>query len=547
MCLRLRYGACAAAVAVLVCWGFLSLLEWGQPLSTLACWRVAEKQVEAGLAVSSHGKFITVDVEQQLQTAWIALLGAIGAFYLSPSIRLESSWALAAFTQGARDPEGKFCRQLLDYRWLHPSQGGDSFPRVRADHGDVGAWVESCRREFPRLGAEERQLLQPWRSAGAIPAEVLTRPPHDYWAIVLGARAEALPAYAAARLPREELLAHLNASVRSSPMPSLPAGAAPKMLEYFEALDLRQTGRVASTWGAVRAAVLAGEIARFDAGPLFPAELFHVSVRQLAAREGAAARRAVVRSDGCRPVSFAAFAERNAQLVRRGARTAISAARGAAVFGEGSVNALMSNHSREDRQYCSVGYINSRRLGKLHAGLPDLVRGLGLEREVLRQQSFLWMGPVRGGFHYDEEPNVYVQVSGESDLLLIHPDYVKAYSAGLRIRQPPSLAELAKDPFLRRIPMHLFHMKPGEAVTFPGGTYHMILAQTFDRLAVNFFFMPTWRKLEVLDSDWYSSERREPGGNERLALRQLWARTLVRLYEETGKGVIFMGEKLEYL
>ncbi|CAK0882820.1 unnamed protein product [Prorocentrum cordatum] len=157
------------------------------------------------------------------------------------------------------------------------------------------------------------------------------------------------------------------------------------------------------------------------------------------------------------------------------------------------------------------------------------------------------MGPVRGGFHYDEEPNVYLQVSGESDVLLVHPDYVRAFSAGLRSRQPPSLADLARDPFLRQIPTHFFHMRPGDAVTFPGGTYHMVMAQTFDRLALNFFFMPKWRKLEVLDHDWYSSERRGPLGDERLALRQLWARTLVRLYEDTGKAVIYMGEKNEYL
>ncbi|CAK0882819.1 unnamed protein product [Prorocentrum cordatum] len=335
--------ACAAAAPTLACCGLLACralapllsgqLGSGQPLSTLACWRVAEKQVEAGRAVPSHGKFIVADGEQRLQTAWIAFLGVIGAFYLNPPIRPERSWGLAAFTQGARDPEGRFCRQLLDYRWLHPSQGGDYFPQVRADHGDVAAWVESCRREYPRLGA------------------VLARQPYDYWAIAVAARREALPAYAAARVPREELLAHLNASVRSSPMPSLRAGAAPKMLEYFEALDLRLTPRVASAWGAVRAAVLAGEIALFDARPLFPADLFNSSLRQLAEREGAAASRAVVLSNGCRPTSLAAFAARNEEFVRRGARTAISAARGAAVFGGGSVKALMSDYAKDDAQY----------------------------------------------------------------------------------------------------------------------------------------------------------------------------------------------------
>eukprot|EP00415_Alexandrium_ostenfeldii_P003568 UN3568 len=71
------------------------------------------------------------------------------------------------------------------------------------------------------------------------------------------------------------------------------------------------------------------------------------------------------------------------------------------------------------------------------------------------------------------------------------------------------------------------------------------MAQTHDRIALNWFFIPGWRKMEYNPADWYSIEAKR--SRKRLALRQLWARTLTRMYEDTGKGIVYMGTKLEYI
>jgi len=207
-----------------------------------------------------------------------------------------------------------------------------------------------------------------------------------------------------------------------------------------------------------------------------------------------------------------------------------------------------SNHQLSPSK-CSVAYANNRRLRSFYerVDVPGMLRATGLQDEVLRDEGYLWMGPIRGAFHFDEEPNIYVQLSGASDVFLIPPSHVDIYTRGARFRDLPSREELLRDPVLKTVPIILFRMRPGDAVTFPGRTFHLFVAQTQDRLAVNFFFLPRWRRLECSADDWYSREAREPRGLERLALRQLWARSFVRLYEETGRGIIFMGEKNEYI
>jgi len=196
-----------------------------------------------------------------------------------------------------------------------------------------------------------------------------------------------------------------------------------------------------------------------------------------------------------------------------------------------------------------AGYINNRRLKKTYEKLnvPKIISELGMEDEILRDEGYMWMGPIRGGFHYDEEANIYVQLSGESDVFLIPPSHVNLYTNGLRHKDLPSREELEHDLHVRKVPFHFLHMKPGNAITFPGRGFHLFVAQSINRLAVNLFFLPRWKKMMYDDADWYTSEFKYPLGPERLALRQLWARTFVRLYEELGEAVIYMGQKNEYI
>merc|ERR1712083_910621 len=102
----------------------------------------------------------------------------------------------------------------------------------------------------------------------------------------------------------------------------------------------------------------------------------------------------------------------------------------------------------------------------------------------------------------------------------------------------PTYQYLTADPYIRTVPIHLIHLRPGDGLTFSGRTYHGVHALTHDRVALNFFFVPRWRKMEYTQASWYTKEA--AASLERLALRQLWARSFSRLYDESGKGVIFM-------
>merc|ERR1712217_266608 len=172
--------------------------------------------------------------------------------------------------------------------------------------------------------------------------------------------------------------------------------------------------------------------------------------------------------------------------------------------------------------------------------------------DVLRSESFLWLGNVHmpihyvgtQSLHYDEEPNFYVHLSGEMNLVVIHPNFTDVSFGGSRHPSMPSFESYKSDPYLKQVPFHLVRMRPGDGITFPSRAYHWASAVKHDRVALNFFFIPKWRRMEYVASDWYSREAEK--SLERLAMRQLWARTLSRLYDDTGKAIIFMGTKLEY-
>merc|ERR1712048_648318 len=99
-----------------------------------------------------------------------------------------------------------------------------------------------------------------------------------------------------------------------------------------------------------------------------------------------------------------------------------------------------------------------RRLKKLYSQMPDFAKVLDLQEDIFRDEGYLWMGPVRGGFHYDEEANIYIQLSGESDVFLIPQGHVDIFTSGLRHKNLPRREELESDPIMRKVPFHLFRL-----------------------------------------------------------------------------------------
>jgi len=289
--------------------------------------------------------------------------------------------------------------------------------------------------------------------------------------------------------------------------------------------------------------------------------MVNISVATLARQEGEGASRIAVWHDGCKASPLDKYAAAREAVIQAGAQAKelwnvaaekLTIANGSDAIDNATLQKVIANaapHLGPVFAPCRTGYIHTRRLPRFHEQLPELEGPMGIKEDVLRAQSMLWMGTTPGGFHFDEEANVYVQLTGESFAFLVPQNFTDVMTGGQRhpwkSEGLPSRSMLAADPLLREIPIYFVHLRPGDGITLQGRAYHRFMAQTQDRIALNWFFMPRWRHMEYTPADWYSREAQR--SLPRLALRQLWARTLVRLWDEAGKGVIYMGTKLEYL
>lgn len=476
------------------------------------------------------------------QTFKYAFLAIVGEVYIPSVFRTVD----LDFSK-ERDDEGKFCRSLLDYFWVFPTH-----PMNRGTREDMADFVRFCREEYGLLSAEEQGILAPLRAAGTVPHSILLPNVAPEQSVKEDFRKSPLPAYCAEKLELPELQEMISASANASTWQgtSLPDA----VLKHYSSLNLRRVEEVNGSWPAIAQALREGRIARFDAKGLVPAELVNAAPAQLAQREGEAAERIPVLADTCSAMSMREWGQRTDELLRSGAKVSWSLADRQSMFREGEPDVPREAREAMDRAggtgkngYCDAGYLHTRRMPRLHASLPDVAKELGMEDEILRVQSFLWMGAVRGGFHYDEEANVYIQLVGEADVWLLPQNYTNPLLGGARRAELPSEEQLRSDPLWKEVPLHLLRLKPGEGVTFPSFTYHLVCAQSVERVALNFFFMPKWRKMEFSAADWYPQEAKRPHGLERLAIRQLWARSFARLWDEKKRGLIVNAHKNEYL
>lgn len=394
--------------------------------------------------------------------------------------------------------------------------------------------------------------------------------PEDHAAILRESRARlgggSLPALLepGRRLSADDVRSLLRHSIASSSWAGVVDGPPERIVEYLTSLNLREPPRIPSDWGEVGAAVRAGRVATFDAGSLLPEGLVNVSIAGLARGEGSdLAARIAVWHDGCKASPLDRFAAAREAFAQAGANAKepwnVATERMLVVNGSDDLGpgvgkqvlaqAQLPPHLGPVMAPCRTGYVHTRRLPRFHERLPKVEELLGIEEDVLRSQSMLWMGSTPGGFHYDEEANVYIQLTGESFAFVVPQNLTDVMtgsqrhpwgSAGL-----PSRSALAEDPLLKEVPIYMVHLRPGDGITLQGRAYHRFMAQTQDRVALNWFFIPRWRRMEYTPADWYSKEAQR--SLPRLALRQLWARTLSGLWDQDGRGVIYMGGKLEYL
>mmetsp|Transcript_91293 Transcript_91293/g.212352 ORF Transcript_91293/g.212352 Transcript_91293/m.212352 type:complete len:426 (-) Transcript_91293:80-1357(-) len=423
----------------------------------------------------------------------------------------------------------------------------------RGSGKDMQDFVQFCREEHAKLGQEEKGRLARFRAEGAVPREVLLPQPLHHESLKRSSRLKGPGKYDAERFAKGEMEQLLRDSMAGSTWFQDVHEVPPAVMQYYGSMDARKLPKVASDWKELGWALVQGRVAGFDATTLFPRELFNMTPASIADLEGAAAQRIPVLSDACTATSLRTWGAQMELLARKGARVSFNLADRQYMAGEQVPDINLGLRTQLEMrkgvsvEHCDTGYLNVRRIPRFYERLPDLPKAMGLENDVLRVQSYLWMGALRGGFHYDEEANIYVQLTGEADVWLIPQNYTLQTSGGTRTWNPPSTAALEQDPYLKELPFHLFRLRPGDGVLFPAFSYHLVCAQSPERVALNFFFMPRWRRMEYSEADWYSQEAKRPLGLERLAVRQLWIRSLARLWDEKGRGLIVNAGKNEYL
>eukprot|EP00408_Alexandrium_pacificum_P049013 CAMPEP_0171239218 /NCGR_PEP_ID=MMETSP0790-20130122/43866_1 /TAXON_ID=2925 /ORGANISM="Alexandrium catenella, Strain OF101" /LENGTH=579 /DNA_ID=CAMNT_0011705589 /DNA_START=25 /DNA_END=1764 /DNA_ORIENTATION=- len=453
------------------------------------------------------------------------------------------------------DKESNMCWRLMDYMWVSPLTSGFSYPSLYGGREEIEEWIKACKTVYPELGKQEKMLLDPFWYTGDIPLEALIPPVDDNAGLKTAARSGEPPVWEETeKYTDEEMKQVLRDSISLSTYGEFTQDIPEGMLEYYRMMNIRKPHIIPGTWGAIGKATRAGMITKFDARNLLPKELFNVSYKTMVEWEGDHAKRIPVFADGPVPGSFAHYAKLKEQYdTPAKKKSSVTIADEGRVTVNGRRNSfdpsVIQQVSVQDSEYTRAGYVHTRRLPEFHKKLPNVEKEMGIEGDVLRGQSMLWLGATPGGFHYDEEANVYVQLSGHSFAFLVPQNWTEYFTGA--IRHPwgsgglPGISELEKDPKLRDVPVFLIPIGPGEGITLQSRTYHRFMAQTFDRIALNWFFIPRWRKMEYTPADWYSIEANR--SLHRLALRQLWARTLTRVYEDTGRGIIYMGTKLEYI
>lgn len=510
--------------------------------------QITDKMIRSGAKMTAYGQSIDPTSDFPTSAALLSsLFGLMGEMHIHPvSQCIRSPFCSGEFGDffwqqpwkelhgdWQFDAEGKFCHATMSYLWSHPRQDGTDFPAVYAWRDDIDAYVRACRAEFPRMSAEEREILGPFHKSGRIPMDVLLPVEHDEARrIETRDRARRLGAAPGReeKMTYEELAETLMAT--ASAVHDYPGVLTDedfyKSLQYWSKFDLRKAKRIPGEWDEVARAIRNDEVATFDARALFPADIFNITLDEMAEGEGPSSERISLWCEFTSSTSLTRYTN--------------------------IMNKTRAGIPVKDSQRA---YVNTKRMPKFFERLPDVAEKLQLKPHVTRTESFLWMGKVMpnlhwfstdrapGALHFDEESNFYIQVTGVTQYVVIPLNFTEVSFGATRHPGYPTFQELEQDPYFRNVTLHLITLKPGDGLTFPGMAYHSVHPLVHDRVALNFFFVPGWRQMEHTPMNWYSKEADR--SLKRLALRQLWARSFARAWDDEGRGMFAMGEKLEYL
>lgn len=215
--------------------------------------------------------------------------------------------------------------------------------------------------------------------------------------------------------------------------------------------------------------------------------------------------------------------------------------------------AFLFDNLRTYRRSNSQVTINVKRLPKLQ--LQDMHKNMGSPNWVERLWNLLWIGPVGDFWHFDEEDNLLICVSGNLYVAVMEQPYTDLVSGTRNIglgfnnligffqhRVPGQPHWVDENPWIKHIPIHFLKLEPGMGITVPSRTYHNVLALDGNRILMNCFMFPKWRSLEAGEHSWFRA------GTQADSFRAMWhlkVASVGRLWDTRRVGGFFAGYKLE--
>jgi len=430
----------------------------------------------------------------------------------------------------------KLCFSILDVEY---DNGGGTYlplPFVR------GYWVEACKSVFAELGGEQQALIQ-----------ALYNKPLHFSVLHSQMRLASVGAAPAvvARSRREELR---KAILESRPRASAPRGPG---RENLTQQVLAQAGGMDVDWlrmhgsldllgppsrepvvdaSEVGLALKEGRLVRFDATKVLPAKTFNVTLEKLSLLHGA----------GGDSISILAY-HHEAKGCRQQAYERRKTNPVGAMFCPPMPTLGDARKAFPDpKQMPMASRIALRRLPK-YIDEEAMLSKLGLVEGVERPEGQIIMGHAMGDTHWDEQDNIFIQVSGVSAVFGVPADYADAVDGGTKSAKSTGLNwdDWLKADQVRRtaIPWYYMVLKPGDGIAIPSRALHAVYGG-HNRASLQTFLEPEYKGMRWGTNEhsyWYKES------DTRQAVRNLIFKTVGRLWETRRVGIVAQGGIIEYL
>lgn len=458
----------------------------------------------------------------------LLLVGAVCAAYyayeLGWGFRLQGGLAL-------------FCYELMDFNYDHGGSVTLAYPLV------AGRWVEACQAAYESLGPHQKNYVKYFLGAPISPG--ILYPPGQLFRWGHGpnpinqedkeqARAKLLadpPRHRAAPGPsREELLQRILELSGDPGLDWMHMHAA-----QWEAFGSPAQEPVVEP-SEVSTALKEGRLVRFDATKVLPPHVFNVTLDRLAE----------LHAPHGDDISILAFLHESKQCRERAYARRKRNPVGALFCPKPPTLGGTRRSFPDPKQMPNSARIALKRLPN-YVNEDDMLRKLSIEGWE-RAEGQIIMGHANGDTHWDEQDNIFVQVSGVSVVFAVDAEYSNAIggdekwsfkSSGLTVFEWLYSDEVRKT----AIPWYYMVLGPGDAIAIPSRAFHAVYG-AHNRASIQTFLEPTFQGMRFgtnKNSYWYMES------DLRQALRNLYFKTLARLWETRGMGLVAQGGIIEYL